>query len=81
MTYTVAWCRYPHGIKGEAVSVKTREFSDLEKAINFLLGRLEKIKSVNWAGGYIDSDESDELDMIYSITEEGTIYDDRAKLA
>lgn len=78
MTYTVTWCRYPHGIEGEAMDVKTREFSDLEKAINFLRGRLEKINSVNWAGGYIDSDE---LDMIYSITDEGTIYDERAKLA
>lgn len=78
MTYVVTWHRYPHGVEGEPMSCKSREFSDLEKAINFLRGRLEKIQSVNWAGGYIDSDE---VDMIYSITDEGTIYDERAKLA
>lgn len=55
--YTVHWCRYPHGHEEEAMENKYKEFDNLDKAIKFLLGRLHTIKSVNWAGGWIEDEQ------------------------
>lgn len=63
--YTVTWHRYPHGIEGEEMDCNWREFDDIEKAIRFLHGRVKLIKSVNWAGGYIEDENCKELYAIY----------------
>ena len=76
MTYTVFWFRYPHGIEGEAMDCNTKEFTDAEKAIQFLRGRLMRIKSLNWAGGYVQEDETGK--ELYSIDDEGCAEDFRS---
>ena len=31
MMYTVTWWRYPHGIEGEEMDCKSKDFNNLEK--------------------------------------------------
>lgn len=75
MTYTVTWQRYPHGIEGEAMDCNRRDFDDIEKAIKFLHGRLNHIKSINWAGGYIEDENGKDL---YCIYDDGSAEDYRS---
>ena len=70
--YTVNWCRYPHGIEGEAMVCHSREFCNLDTAKKFLRNRLHAIKSINWAGGWI---EDEHCNWLYSIDDEGNIDD------
>ena len=35
--YTVYWFRYPHGIEGEEMICKQREFDSLEKATGYIM--------------------------------------------
>lgn len=72
--YTVFWNRYPHGIEGEEMATSFRFFESAQKAVDFLNGRLQVIKSVNWAGGYVTDGEEN---VIYQIWDDGEIEDHR----
>lgn len=72
--YTAFWNRYPHGIEGEEMATSYKFFADAQKAIDFLNGRHEKIKSVNWAGGYVTDNEQN---TIYQIWSDGEAEDHR----
>lgn len=72
--YTVTWHRHPNGIEGEEMTYCWRDFQDLEKAIAFLNKRVMLIKSINWAGGYIEDETGD---LIYEIDDEGDAFDNR----
>lgn len=75
--YTVTWFRYPHGIEGECMDCKSREFDSLEKAIAFLHRRCEIIMSINWAGGYVEDERGRE---IYTIFDDGSVEDNTADI-
>jgi hypothetical protein len=53
--YTVYWHRYPHGKEGEAMDCKQRDFTDYEKAVEFLNGRYKTIGGIYWAGGRVEN--------------------------
>ncbi len=72
--YTAFWNRYPHGIEGEEMKTSFRLFESAQKAVDFLNGRLQAIKSVNWAGGYVTDREDN---VIYQIWDDGEIEDHR----
>lgn len=74
--YTVYWYRYPHGMENEAMTANWRDFDSLEKAINFLNGRVKLIKSINWAGGHV---EDENRNWLYEIDYEGNEEDNREK--
>lgn len=73
--YTVTWNRYPHGVEGESMDCKWKEFDSLDKAQAFLIKRSHIIKGIYWAGGYIEDSNGD---MVYNITAdyEELFYDD-----
>ena len=72
--YTVYWFRYPHGIEGEEMICKYRDFDNLEKALNFLKNRIKLISSLYWAGGDITDEEGKQL---YSATDEGKLIEEK----
>lgn len=70
----VYWHRYPHGVQGEEMTACCREFDSLKEAIAFLEKRFYRIKSINWAGGYIEDNNGN---WIYDITDCGDVSDSR----
>lgn len=73
-TFCVTWFRYPHGIEGENMESNSREFSIFESARKFLEKRMDVIKGVNWAGGYIEDQNGK---MLYDITDQYSVTDYR----
>ncbi len=69
--YTVVWYRYPHGIEGEGMDSKWREFDDLNKAMNFLDGRYDRIRGIYWAGGYVEDENGK---WVYEINNNGGVF-------
>jgi len=68
--YNVVWFRYPHGIEGEAMDAKWREFDDKGKAIDFLAKRVKLISSINWAGGQVEDNNGV---WIYEVDDGGDV--------
>jgi hypothetical protein len=74
MIYTATWHRYPHGIEGEEMTSCSRDFDCFVNALNFLTKRVEIIKGINWAGGYIEDENGK---WLYNITDSGEHIDYR----
>lgn len=62
--YTVYWHRYPNGNEGESMTCNYKNFDIKEKAIEFLNKKAKLIKSINWAGGYV---EDSQYNTVYEI--------------
>lgn len=69
--FTAVWYRYPHGIEGEEMECKSRDFNSFEKAKAFLQGRAKVIKGINWAGGHV---EDSNLNWVYELTDDYSEY-------
>lgn len=74
MIYTATWHRYPHGIEGEEMTSNSRDFDCFVNALNFLTKRVEIIKGINWAGGYIEDENGN---WLYEILDDGSHIDNR----
>ena len=74
MIYTATWHRYPHGIEGEEMTSCSRDFDCFVNALNFLTKRVEIIKGINWAGGYIEDENGN---WLYEILDDGSHIDNR----
>jgi hypothetical protein len=70
-TYTAYWHRYPHGKEGEAMDCKQRDFTDYEKAVEFLNGRHKTIGGVYWAGGRVENADGF---VRYELTDGGEVF-------
>lgn len=68
--FTAVWHRFTHGHEWDPMDCKTREFDTYEKAKAFLLGRLERISGIYWAGGCVVDDQGT---WLLDITSEGEI--------
>lgn len=69
--FNVVWFRYPHGIEGEEMGCKEREFDSLEAAINFLEEKCARICGIYWAGGHVEDERGA---WVYEITDCGDRY-------
>jgi hypothetical protein len=70
-THTVYWYRYPHGIEGEAMESKSRDFTDYGKAVAFLEKRHDIIGGIYWAGGRVENEDGF---VRYELTDGGDVY-------
>ena len=70
-THTVYWYRYPHGIEGEAMESKSRDFADYGKAVAFLEKRHDIIGGIYWACGRVENEDGF---VRYELTDGGDVY-------
>ena len=72
MMYTVTWWRYPHGIEGEEMDCKSKDFNNLEKAIAFANAKAERIRGLYWAGCWVEDEVHSK--PVYEITDGYEIF-------
>lgn len=76
MTYTAYWYRYPHGKETDTMFAQSKEFDNLEKAIEFIRRKAQKTLWQYWAGATVQDEQGNYMIEMGSDCKELMWYDD-----
>lgn len=74
--FTANWYRYPNGNEGETMQHQSRQFNDVDAAINFIERKAARTRGIYFAGANV---EDSEYNVVYDITSDYQVSDFRIK--
>lgn len=74
--FTANWYRYPNGIEGETMQYQSKQFNDVDAAIDFIVKKAAKTRGIYFAGANV---EDSEYNVVYEITSDYQVSDFRIR--